>query len=69
MTISTTHIRHDASDDRVLTIYEVAERTGCSVATLRRCAKRGELRLLRLSPRRIGVRLSELRRWLDARAA
>jgi excisionase family DNA binding protein len=56
-------------DDRVITIYEAAQRTGCSVATLKRCNKRGELRILKLSPRRIGVRLSDLKAFLDTRTA
>jgi len=37
--------------------------------TLQRCVDRGELQFIRISPRRIGVRKSELLRWLDSRAA
>jgi len=43
--------------------------TGCSVATLKRCHKRGELKILKLSPRRRGVRLSDLKLFLDSRVA
>jgi excisionase family DNA binding protein len=55
--------------DRVITINEVSLRTGCSVSTLKRCAKRGELRILRLSPRRIGIRLSDFQAFLSSRTA
>ena len=55
--------------DRVLSIGEVSERSNLSIPTLKRCNKRGELRILRLSPRRIGVRLSDLNAFLESRAA
>jgi|GEM_PF-4306723 len=58
-----------AADDRIITLLEAAHRTTCSVATLRREAQRGHLRLTRLSARRVGIRLSDLDRWLAARAA
>jgi hypothetical protein len=60
---------HHLGDDRVITVAEAALRTGCSIATLKRCAKRGELKILKLSPRRIGVRLSDLKSFLDSRVA
>lgn len=40
-----------------------------SPATLKRCSARGELQILKLSPRRVGIRLSRLNAWLDSRAA
>ena len=57
------------SDDRVLSVVDAAIWLGCSVATIKRCHKRGELKILKLSPRRIGVRLSELKTFVDSRAA
>lgn len=56
-------------EDRVINLNEAAVRLGCSVATLRRCSRRGELRILKLSPRRVGVRLSDLAAYLNSRAA
>lgn len=56
-------------DDRVISIHEAAILTGLSVSNLKRCQQRGEIKILKLSPRRIGVRLSELQRFLDSRAA
>jgi excisionase family DNA binding protein len=55
------------SDDRVATLNEAAVYTGISISSLRRAAKRGELRILRLSPRRVGIRLADLRAFLDSR--
>lgn len=56
-------------DDRVISLSEAALRTGCSVATLKRLRERGELKVIKLSPRRIGVRLSDLKSFLDSRIA
>jgi len=59
-----------AEIDPVLPIHDAAILAGnVHRCTLRRCANRGELQLIRVSPRRIGVRKSELLRWLDSRAA
>jgi excisionase family DNA binding protein len=55
--------------DRVITVHEAALLAGVSPDTLRRLNKRNELRIIKLSPRRVGVRLSDLRAFLDARAA
>jgi hypothetical protein len=57
------------ADERVVSLAEAPTRTNLSVATLGRCHKRGELRILKLSPRRRGVRLSDLRAFLDSRSA
>jgi excisionase family DNA binding protein len=54
-------------DDRVVSLPEAAHIVGVSKDTLRRCAKRGELRILQLSPRRRGVRLSDLKLYLESR--
>jgi excisionase family DNA binding protein len=56
-------------DDRVITLDEAAVIAGVSASTLKRANKRGTLKLVRPSPRRVGVRRSELARWLDACSA
>jgi predicted DNA-binding transcriptional regulator AlpA len=56
-------------EDRVVNLVEAARITGVSTDTLRRCHKRQELTILKLSPRRVGIRLSHLMAWLDSRAA
>jgi predicted DNA-binding transcriptional regulator AlpA len=60
---------NDAFSDRVISIPEAATLAGISPDTLRRCHKREELKLIKLSPRRVGVRLSELQRFINDRAA
>ncbi len=56
-------------DDRVLAMDEAAVLAGVSTSTLKRLGHAGKLRILRLSPRRRGIRLSDLRAWLDRCAA
>jgi hypothetical protein len=56
-----------ATDGRVATLNEAAVYTGISISGLKRAANRGELRILRLSPRRVGIRLADLRAFLDSR--
>lgn len=54
---------------RVLTFDEAAELAGLSTQTLRRACKRGAgPKLIRLSPRRIGIRVHDLDAWLSSRA-
>jgi predicted DNA-binding transcriptional regulator AlpA len=55
--------------DRVVSLGEAAHLAGVSADTLRRCHKREEIKIVKLSPRRVGVRLSDLRRFIDERAA
>jgi len=55
--------------DKVISLPEAAHIAGVSPDTLRRCHKRQELKIIKLSPRRVGVRLSDLRAFIDARAA
>jgi predicted DNA-binding transcriptional regulator AlpA len=55
--------------DKVLPVPEAAQFAGISRWTLKRAAARGELKILRLSPRRVGVRQSEFARWLNSRAS
>lgn len=59
--------RRPNSEDRVVSVHEAALICGVSASTLKRRAISGEIRIIRMSPRRIGVRLTELRRWLDSR--
>ena len=55
--------------DKVVSLPEAAHLAGVSPDTLRRCNKRKELKIIKLSPRRIGVRLSDLKAFIDGRAA
>jgi hypothetical protein len=50
--------------DPVLPIKAAAALAGdVHHCTLRRCAERGELQLIRISPRRVGIRKSEFTIW------
>jgi hypothetical protein len=53
--------------DRVVSLSEASAITGVSIDTLKRCGARSELRILKLSPRRIGIRLSDLQAFVDGR--
>ena len=55
--------------DKVVSLPEAAHLAGVSPDTLRRCNKRQELKIIKLSPRRVGVRLSDLKAFIDGRAA
>jgi hypothetical protein len=55
--------------DHVVSLHEAAHIAGVSPDTLRRCHKRNELTIIKMSPRRVGVRLSDLKAFIDARAA
>ena len=55
--------------DPVVSLPQAAVISGVSVDTLKRAHRRGEIRILKLSVRRIGVRVSELNRYIDGRAA
>jgi hypothetical protein len=55
--------------DKVVTLSEAAHLAGVSPDTLRRCHKRHELTIIKMSPRRVGVRLSDLKAFIDGRAA
>jgi hypothetical protein len=46
--------------DRIASLREAAAIRGVSIDTLRRMGARGEIEILHLSPRRRGVRLSNL---------
>jgi predicted DNA-binding transcriptional regulator AlpA len=54
-------------NDRLLSRRQLAELTGLSVDTLGRMARRGNgPPVTRISERRVGYRLLDLRLWLDA---
>jgi excisionase family DNA binding protein len=53
--------------ERILTQREVAERLRVSLATVRRRCAAGELKVVRLSPRRVGILASEEERYLRER--
>ena len=55
--------------DKVLSFDEAAAMSGLSASPLKRRARAGDLKILKLSPRRIGIRLSDFHRWLDGCAA
>ena len=55
--------------DGVMSLEQCVEFLGVSKSTLKRIKSRGEIKFTQLSPRRIGIRRSELTRWLDARNA
>jgi predicted DNA-binding transcriptional regulator AlpA len=58
----------DIESDRVLTLAQWYTLNGFSRATAQRLIARGEgPRLIRLSERRIGIRLSDHREWQAAR--
>jgi predicted site-specific integrase-resolvase len=56
-------------DDPIRSLRDVAIRWGVSMDTVRRRVAAGELTVVRLSPRRIGVRASEEERYLREREA
>ena len=55
-------------DDPISSLRDLARRWGVSMDTVRRRVAAGELKVVRLSPRRIGVRASEEERYLTERA-
>jgi excisionase family DNA binding protein len=56
--------------NRVISTAEAAELLGVSEDTFRRMAARKEApAIIKLSARRVGVRLRDLSAWLDKRAA
>ena len=53
--------------DRVIPLPEASMITGLSIDTLKRCGARNEIKILKLSPRRVGIRLSDLQAFVDGR--
>ena len=60
------HNLSSLSNDRVISVREAAALIGVSPWTLDRLAKTGRIKILKLSPRRKGIRLSEIHRFLKA---
>ena len=56
-----------SSDDPIRSLRDLASRWGVSLDTVRRRVAAGELTVVRLSPRRVGVRASEEERYLRER--
>jgi predicted DNA-binding transcriptional regulator AlpA len=55
-------------DERIIDLTTFSAMAGLSIATTRRLINMGQgPRLVRLSARRVGVRVSDARRWLDQR--
>jgi excisionase family DNA binding protein len=54
-------------NDPIRTLREIAQRWGVHTDTVRRRVAAGELRVVRLSPRRVGIRSSEEERYLRER--
>jgi hypothetical protein len=59
---------YPVATDRVASLPESSVISNLSVDTLKRAGARGELKILKLSPRRVGIRISELHRFIDARS-
>jgi predicted DNA-binding transcriptional regulator AlpA len=53
------------SPDCIISLPQAARIAGVSPWTLKRRASEGELTILRISTRRIGIRMSEISRWMD----
>ncbi|WP_454916531.1 helix-turn-helix transcriptional regulator [Xanthobacter sediminis] len=55
-------------DMRVVSLKDSASIAGISIATLRRRIDAGDgPPVVRMSPRRVGIRAGKLRKWLEAR--
>lgn len=55
-------------NDRIISLAEASVISGLSVDTLRRCHEREELKIIKLSPRRIGIRLTALWAFIENRS-
>jgi predicted DNA-binding transcriptional regulator AlpA len=58
-----------ADFDALITINDAAKIASLHRSTLWRCGRRAEIEIVKISPRRVGIRKSELRRWLASRVA
>lgn len=56
---------HLPLDDPIYRPKTIAERTGAHIETIRQAIRRGDMQRIRLGKRAIGVRASEVQRWLD----
>jgi hypothetical protein len=55
--------------DPVVRLIDASVAVGVSLCTLKRLAEREEIKIIILSPRRLGIRASELNRFLETREA
>jgi excisionase family DNA binding protein len=55
-----------SAPDRLLTVKEVASLTGLAVGTLYHFVSQGRIPVVRISPRCLRFRESDLQRWFDA---
>ena len=55
-----------SAPDPLLSMRETASWLGVHLATVRRLVEAGKIRTIRLSARRIGIRTSEIERYLAA---
>jgi excisionase family DNA binding protein len=67
MSVLTQNVRSPI--DPILPLTAVAEALGLSKKTVERLIARSELRLIRITPRRVGVRRSEVERFIAMREA
>jgi excisionase family DNA binding protein len=67
MSVLTQNVR--STIDPILPLTAVAEALGLSKKTVERLIARSELRLIRITPRRVGVRRSEVERFIAMREA
>lgn len=57
-------------DERVINLSTFSAMAGLSIATTRRLIKAGQgPRLVRMSARRVGVRVGDARRWIEHRTS
>ncbi len=54
------------SNDSLLTLHECAHILRCTYGTVREAANRGEIVSIRVSPKNIRVRASDLRAYIDS---
>jgi excisionase family DNA binding protein len=52
---------------KCIKVSEFANRTGLSLASAKRLVREGDIKIVRLTKRRIGIRESDLAAWMDAR--
>jgi len=52
---------------KCIKVSEFANRTGLSLASAKRLVREGDIKTVRLTKRRIGIRESDLAAWMDAR--
>jgi excisionase family DNA binding protein len=64
-----TQKKNQAEIERLLTIDEACEVLNISRTTFNRMKKKGQIKIVKIGPRRLGVKPEELRRYINRRAA